>query len=74
MVLMNSSKNARYSASLINQNQGGGPKKEGKVTSTGHPANVLWRLYRNSPAPGYNPSINYGSTVKGRVGAVAPFY
>ena len=74
MVLMNSSKKARYSASLINQDQGGGPKKEGKMTSTGHPANVLWRLYRNSPAPGYNPSINYGSTVKGRVGAVAPFY
>ena len=74
MVLMNSSKKARYSASLINQNQGGGPKKEGKVTSTGHPANVLWRLYRNSPAPGFNPTINYGSTVKGRVGAVAPFF
>jgi hypothetical protein len=71
---MNSSKKARYSASLINQNQGGGPKKEGKMTSTGHPANVLWRLYRNSGAPGYNPTINYGSTVKGRVGAVAPFY
>jgi len=74
MVLMNSSKKARYSASLINQNQGCGPKKEGKVTSTGHPANVLWRLYRNSPAPGYYPVINYGSTVKGRVGAVAPFF
>ena len=74
MVLMNSSKRARYSASLINQNQGGGPKKEGKVTSTGHPANLLWRLNRNNPAPGYFPIIKYGSTVKGRVGAVAPFF
>jgi hypothetical protein len=31
MVLMNASKKARYTSSITNQNQGGGPKKAGLV-------------------------------------------
>ena len=75
MVLMNGSKKARNAASIINRtNTKGGVKKAGIVTTGGHPANVLWRLFNNTPAPGYFPMPRYGSTVKGRVGAVAPFY
>jgi hypothetical protein len=75
MVLMNGSKKARNSASIIARtNTEGGVKKAGIVTTGGHPANVLWRLNRNTPAPNYFPKPRYGSTVKGRVGAVAPFF
>ena len=31
MVLMNGAKRARYTSSIVNQNQGGGPKKAGRV-------------------------------------------
>jgi hypothetical protein len=74
MVLMNGSKKARNSASIINRtNNLGGVKKAGIVTSGGHPANVLWRLQKNTPTPGVFRIARYGSTVKGRVGAVSPF-
>lgn len=75
MVLMNGSKKARNAASIIARtNTEGGVKKGGIVTTGGHPANVLWRLNNNTPAPNFFPMPVYGSTVKGRVGAVAPFY
>lgn len=71
---MNGSKKARRSASLTNQNQGGGPKKMGIMTTGGHPANVLWRLYNNTGSVGEEYYIaRYGSTVKGAVGHVAPY-
>ena len=74
MVLMNGSKKARLSASLTNQNQGGGPKNMGIVTTGSHPANLLWRLYNNTGSPGQEYYIaRYGSTVKGGVGHVAPY-
>jgi len=40
MVLMNGSKMARNSASLANHNQGGGPNKQGLVSTVGRPASV----------------------------------
>jgi hypothetical protein len=75
MVLVNASKNARNAASLINRNQGGGPKKCGVITLVGHPSNVYFALQRQIPRGNPNlPVVDYGSTVKGRVGAVAPFF
>ena len=59
---------------MENQNQGGGPKKMGIMTTGGHPSNVLWRLYNNTPSPNDKYYIaRYGSTSKGRVGHVAPY-
>lgn len=72
---MNGSKKARNADSIINRtNTMGGVKKGGIVTTGGHPANVLWRLNNNTPAPNFFPMPKYGSTVKGRVGAVSPFW
>lgn len=72
--MINGAKAARNVASLINRPSGGGNKKAGLVTFTGHPSNVYFRLQRNVPRGNYNlPVVFYGSTVKGRVGAVAPF-
>ena len=74
MVLMNGSKRARLVSSLVNGNQSGGPRKAGLTNLVGHPSNVYFRLERNQPGGNYNlPLINYGSTVVGRVGTVAPF-
>ena len=41
MVLMNGSKMARNAASIINSNQGGGPNKQGLVSSIGRPSSVF---------------------------------
>lgn len=40
MVLMNGSKMARNSASLANHNQGGGPNKQGLISTVGRPSSV----------------------------------
>jgi hypothetical protein len=40
MVLMNGSKMARNSASISNYNQGGGPNKQGLISTVGRPASV----------------------------------
>ena len=74
MVLMNGSKNARNAASIINRPSGGGNRKAGLTNFVGHPANLYFRLDRNTPDPNlpYN-FATYGSTVVGRVGAISPF-
>lgn len=40
MVLMNGSKMARNSASISNYNQGGGPNKQGLISTVGRPSSV----------------------------------
>ena len=42
MVLMNGSKKPRYYSSLVNQNQGGGPKKMGIASTMGKNPNLVW--------------------------------
>lgn len=41
MVLMNGSKNARYAASIINLDQGGGNTKQGLPSTIGIPASIV---------------------------------
>jgi hypothetical protein len=74
MVLMNGSKKARNQDSLMNQtNTLGGVKKAGLVSKVGHPANVFFRLQRDTPTPGFFPLAKYVSTVKGTVGMKYPY-
>ena len=70
MVLMNGSKNARNAQSIMNQPTEGGNKKAGLVSKVGHPANVYFRLDKNTPTPGVFPIARYGSTTKGMVGGI----
>ena len=72
MVLMNGSKNARNAASIINRPSGGGNRKAGLTNFVGHPANLYFRLDRNTPTPGFFPLAKYYSTVKGTVGMIYP--
>jgi len=50
MVLMNGSKKARYENSIVNQKQGGGPKKAGLVPTAILPA-AKWIGYNNRGYP-----------------------
>lgn len=70
MVLMNGSKKARNAQSIINRPTQGGNKKAGLVSKVGHPANLYFRLERNTPTPGVFNIATYGSTTKGRVGGI----
>jgi hypothetical protein len=73
MVLMNGSKRARNAQSIINRPTAGGNKKAGLVSKVGHPANVYFRLDKNSPTPGVFPIFTYGSTIKGMVGGIRTY-
>lgn len=71
MVLMNGSKHARNSASLINLPTGGGIKKAGIPYPFSTTARVAFRV--NPPPltiPNPYPIALYGSTWKGSIGSV----
>ena len=66
---MNGTKKSRSQA-MQNRDQGGGPKKQGLLpTATGRVQILLW--YQNNARGDVNFRMNYGSTVKGRVGTPA---
>jgi hypothetical protein len=67
---MNGSKKARNAQSIINRPTEGGNKKAGLVSKVGHPANLYFRLDRNTGTPGVFPIFKYGSTTKGMVGGI----
>jgi hypothetical protein len=71
--MINGSKKARNVSSIIARNQGGGPKKQGGISSVGHSSPYL--QYIQSRA-GFSPNApyfyaKYCSTVLGRVGVPA---
>jgi hypothetical protein len=69
MTIMNGTKKAKSEA-LQNLDQGGGSKKQGLLpTATGRAQILLW--YQNNARGNVNFKMNYGSTVKGRVGTPA---
>lgn len=71
MVLMNGSKKARYQASIINQNQGGGPKKAGLVPTADIPV-AVFVAYKNRHLP--QPMSFMRLTVNPNVKPSRPIY
>ena len=71
MVLMNGSKKARYYSSLVNQNQGGGPKKMGSASTMGKNPNLVWAIVRQYPTPGL-PYFISRTKASANIGSVIP--
>jgi hypothetical protein len=72
MVLMNGAKRARYASSISNQNQGGGPKKAGRVPIALTEATNIAYIVNNLPrtnalmAITANPNVRQSRPISSR--------
>jgi hypothetical protein len=68
---MNGIKKTRNVSSMINQNQGGGPKKMGFASTVGRNSNLFFRIIRTYGTPGLiiPPSKTIASA---NIGSVLP--